>query len=257
MRLSIVPLRAERGVLPSRPVSAALGVMASKRRTDKKAVRQGAADESAPLDQKDKTEKAKKGLYHSNDWRLDAAFDCKDKGNAAIKQGGQSGGSASHYGTALALYTDGLAVLLEPVRPGQVVDYAALASDDFNECVRVLRRDLHNNCAQACLLMKEWSQAASFASLALRDDKGNTKALCRRALARIEIAQISGEIKELTLAVHDLQAVLKRFPEHEEALALMKRAAPAPYNSVSDLMYDHVRELERETLYSEPQAQYI
>ena len=36
-----------------------------------------------------------------------------------------------------------------------------------------------------------------------------------------------------------------------------KRAAPAPYNSVSDLMYDHVRELERETLYSEPQAQYI
>ena len=84
--------------------------------------------------------------------------------------------------------------------------------------MRLLRRDLHNNAAQACLALERWEEAAHCAGVALEAEPANVKALFRRATARVS----AGDAAHAAQARADLEAVCELQPRNAAAQALLR-----------------------------------
>ena len=84
--------------------------------------------------------------------------------------------------------------------------------------MRLLRRDLHNNAAQACLALERWEAAAHCAGVALEAEPANVKALFRRATARVS----GGDAAHAAQARADLEAVCELQPRNAAAQALLR-----------------------------------
>ena len=84
--------------------------------------------------------------------------------------------------------------------------------------MRLLRRDLHNNAAQACLALERWEAAAHCAGVALEAEPANGKALFRRATARVS----GGDAAHAAQARADLEAVCELQPRNAAAQALLR-----------------------------------
>ena len=95
---------------------------------------------------------------------------------------------------------------------------APLLSGRLLEAVRLLRRDLHNNAAQACLALERWEEAAECAGVALEVEPANVKALFRRATARVS----AGDAAHAAQARADLEAVCELQPRNAAAQSLLR-----------------------------------
>lgn len=76
---------------------------------------------------------------------------------------------------------------------------AARASASAAGAVAALRA-LQLNCAQAELKLKRWRNAVTLCDAVLRREPGNSKARYRRALAKVELADLAGALDDLRAA---------------------------------------------------------
>ena len=130
--------------------------------------------------------------------KIATAEKVKNVGNDAYK-GGKLGLAAKKYLKAL-----------------QYIEYDQSFADEEKARTKKIKLSLYLNGAAVTIKQKDWSKAVTDSTKALNSERGNEKALYRRA-------QASCELEEYDEAERDIKELLEKDENHKEAKALLAK----------------------------------
>ena len=143
-------------------------------------------------------EKEKESWSMDTAEKISAAEKVKNVGNDAYK-GGKLGLAAKKYLKAL-----------------QYIEYDQNFADEEKAQTKKIKLSLYLNGAAVAIKQKDWSKAVNDSTKALNSERGNEKALYRRA-------QASCELEEYDEAERDVKELLEKDENHKEAKALLAK----------------------------------
>lgn len=146
----------------------------------------------------DDFEKEKESWSMDTAEKIAAAEKVKSVGNDAYK-GGRLGLAAKKYLKAL-----------------QYVEYDQSFADEEKAQTKKIKLSLYLNGAAVAIKQKNWTKAVTDSTKALDSERGNEKALYRRA-------QASCELEEYEEAERDVKELLDKDDTHKEAKALLQK----------------------------------
>ena len=143
-------------------------------------------------------EKEKESWSMDTAEKISAAEKVKNVGNDAYK-GGKLGLAAKKYLKAL-----------------QYIEYDQSFADEEKARTKKIKLSIYLNGAAVAIKQKDWSKAVTDSTKALNSERGNEKALYRRA-------QASCELEEYDEAERDIKELLEKDENHKEAKALLAK----------------------------------